>query len=231
MRMPEEQNRILTDHLSKLLFVPTSSAVENLKNEGMQNNVYQVGDVMYDATLHFKALANNKVSILNNLPVKPNDYILTTIHRAENTDNISRLKNIIESLNECEKQVLLPLHPRTKKYLLDYGLIFSDNVKVIEPVGYLDMICLEMYANKIVTDSGGVQKEAFFMKKPCITIRDETEWIETVYNGWNKIVGTDKNAIIDSIMNFVPQKEQEDIFGDGTAAKQILNIINSEIKR
>ncbi len=225
MKMPEEQNRILTDHVSSLLFVPTSSAIENLKNQGITDKVYQVGDVMYDAILHFKDLAEKK----SNFSKITGDYILTTIHRAENTDDIKRLKNIIEALNECDKKVILPIHPRTRKYISDYGLNFSENVKVIEPVGYLDMICLEMHAEKIVTDSGGVQKEAFFMKKPCITMRDETEWIETVNNGWNKIVGTDKNRIIDAIVNFLPNQEQENIFGEGRAAMQILNIINREI--
>jgi UDP-GlcNAc3NAcA epimerase len=225
MNMPEEQNRILTDHLSKYLFVPTESAVNNLKNEGMKKGLYNVGDVMYDAVLHFKNLAKEKSSIINKLSLIANQYILTTIHRAENTNDINRLKNIIESLNECDKTVVLPLHPRTKKYMDGYGLKFNKNIKVIEPIGYLDMISLEMHAEKIVTDSGGVQKEAFFMRKPCITMRDETEWVETVENGWNVIVGTNKDKILGSIVNFVPERPQEDIFGDGKAANKILEII------
>lgn len=225
MNMPEEQNRILTDHLSKYLFVPTESAVNNLKNEGMEKGLYNVGDVMYDAVLHFKNLAKEKSSIINKLSLIANQYILTTIHRAENTNDINRLKNIIESLNECDKTVVLPLHPRTKKYMDGYGFKFNKNIKVIEPIGYLDMISLEMHAEKIVTDSGGVQKEAFFMRKPCITMRDETEWVETVENGWNVIVGTNKDKILGSIVNFVPERPQEEIFGDGKAANKILEII------
>ncbi|MCM8711289.1 UDP-N-acetylglucosamine 2-epimerase (non-hydrolyzing) [Clostridium sp. SYSU_GA19001] len=224
--MPEEQNRILTDHISKYLFVPTVSAEKNLKLEGITEGVYNIGDVMYDGILHFKKVAEKKSSIIDKLELSKGEYILTTIHRAENTNNINRLKNIIEALNESEVHIVLPLHPRTKKYIQDYGLYFSHNVTVIEPIGYLDMIALEMHSKKIVTDSGGVQKEAFFMQKPCVTMRDETEWIETVENGWNIIAGTDKQKILDGILNFVPTMEQENIFGDGTAAEKIVNIIS-----
>ena len=224
--MPEEQNRVLTDHLSNLLFVPTESAVENLKNEGITKGVHNVGDVMFDAVLNFKKLAENKNQIIKEIGLQGKEYILTTIHRAENTNHIDRLRNIVEALNECNKAVILPLHPRTKKYMTDYGLEFNDNIKVMEPVGYLEMINLEMNSEKIVTDSGGVQKEAFFMKKPCITMRDETEWVETVKNGWNVVVGTDKKKILDSIVNFVPNKEQKNIFGDGNASGKILEILD-----
>ncbi|MFL0246907.1 non-hydrolyzing UDP-N-acetylglucosamine 2-epimerase [Candidatus Clostridium stratigraminis] len=225
MAMPEEQNRILTDHLSKYLFVPTESAIKNLKYEGIEKGVYNVGDVMYDAVLHFKNIAKEKTSIINKLNLSDGQYILTTIHRAENTNDIKRLKNIIEALNECDKMVVLPLHPRTKKYIDEYGLKLNKNIKVIEPIGYLEMISLEMHAEKIVTDSGGVQKEAFFMGKPCITMRDETEWVETVQNGWNVIVGTNKDNILNSIVSFIPERPQNNIFGDGKAANKILDII------
>lgn len=224
-KMPEEQNRVLTDHLSKYLFAPTKSAVDNLKNESIVDGVYNVGDVMFDAILHFSKLAEKKSNIVESLNLTPNEYILSTIHRAENTNSIERLKNIIEALNESEKTIVLPLHPRTRKYVENYGLKFNDNIKLIEPIGYLDMIALEASAQKIVTDSGGVQKEAFFMKKPCITMRNETEWVETVENGWNVIVGTDKEKILHSILNFYPTREQEEIFGDGKAAEKILDII------
>ncbi|MCR1935233.1 non-hydrolyzing UDP-N-acetylglucosamine 2-epimerase [Clostridium tepidum] len=230
MNMPEEQNRILTDHISKLLFVPTVTARDNLHNEGINQNVYNVGDVMFDAVLHFKKLAKEKESILNKISIKPGEYILTTIHRAENTNDINRLKSIIEALNESGKIIVLPLHPRTKKYIEDYNLQFGNNIKLIGPVGYLDMISLEMNSQKIVTDSGGVQKEAFFMKKPCITMRDETEWIETVESGWNIVVGTDKNKILNSILNFQPNGYQKSIFGDGKASYKILDIINNVFK-
>ncbi|GAA0747881.1 non-hydrolyzing UDP-N-acetylglucosamine 2-epimerase [Clostridium oceanicum] len=228
--MPEEQNRVLTDHISKLLFVPTQAAKKNLHNEGVQSGVYNVGDVMFDAVLNFKKLAEQKSNIINLLNMEDKEYILTTIHRAENTNDINRLKNIIEALNESNKTVILPLHPRTKKYVDSYGLKFNNNIKLIDPVGYLDMITLEMNSQKIVTDSGGVQKEAFFMKKPCITMRDETEWVETVENGWNVIVGTDKNKILDAILNFKTSEDQQNIFGDGKASCKILDIINCIVK-
>lgn len=230
MNMPEEQNRILTDHISKLLFVPTKTAEKNLHNEGITKGVYNVGDVMFDAVLHFKKLAEEKAQIMDKISITPGEYILTTIHRAENTNNIDRLKNILEALNKSNKKIVLPLHPRTKKYIEDYNLKFNKNIKLIEPVGYLDMITLEMNAEKIVTDSGGVQKEAFFMKKPCITMRDETEWVETVENGWNVIVGTDTDKILNSILNFESNVCQKNIFGDGKASYKILDVINDTLK-
>lgn len=226
MNMPEEQNRILTDHISKYLFVPTTSATKNLSNEGVTSGVYNVGDVMYDATLNFSKLSKEKSEIMTKLNLKEEEFILATIHRAENTNDINKLRNIIEALNESGEQIILPLHPRTKKYMDDYNLSFNKNIKIIDPVGYLEMISLEMHCRKIITDSGGVQKEAFFMNKPCITMRDETEWVETVENGWNIVVGTDKAKILDGILNFVPNKAKQNIFGDGHAAEKILKIIN-----
>lgn len=223
--MPEEQNRIITDHLSNILFAPTEAAVKNLKNEGITNKVYNVGDVMFDAVLHFGTIAEERSNIIQSLGLEKQKFILTTIHRAENTNDINRLKSIIEALNESGEKVILPLHPRTKKYIEDYGLTFSNNVKVINPIGYLDMLSLEKNCIKIVTDSGGVQKEAFFMKKPCITMRDETEWVETVENDWNRIVGTDKEKILNAIINFEPKEPQKDIFGDGKSSEKICEII------
>lgn len=223
--MPEEQNRILTDHISNLLFAPTDTAVKNLESEGIIKNVYNVGDVMFDAIMHFKDVSLKRSNIIDKLNLNNSEYILTTIHRAENTNDILRLKNIIEALNESDKTIVLPLHPRTRKYINDYNLNINTNIKLIEPVGYLDMISLEGNSSKIITDSGGVQKEAFFMKKPCITMREETEWIETVENGWNILVGTDKDKILDSIVNFMPNKPQKKIFGDGNSSEKICRII------
>lgn len=223
--MPEEQNRILTDHLSSKLFAPTETAIRNLKNEGIVENVYNVGDVMFDAVLHFGEIAKKNSTIIERLNLENKEFILTTIHRAENTNDISRLKNIIEALNASDKTIVLPLHPRTKKYMSDYNLEFGDNIIVIDPIGYLDMLALESNCIKVVTDSGGVQKEAFFMKKPCITMRDETEWVETVENDWNRIVGTDRDKILDAIVNFIPSKLQMDIFGDGKSSEKICIII------
>lgn len=228
--MPEEQNRILTDHISKLLLVPTKDAEKNLEKEGIKNGVHNIGDVMYDAVLMFKEKSKIKEKLLEKIGVNKNEYILATIHRAENTNNIERLKNIIEALNESSTTIVLPLHPRTKKFIEEYGLNFAEDIKVIEPVGYLEMLMLEGNSQKIVTDSGGVQKEAYFMSKPCITMRDETEWVETVDVGWNVVVGTDKAKILESIKNFNPKNEQPYIFGDGKASEKIVELIKKYIK-
>lgn len=228
--MPEEQNRILTDHISTLLLIPTEDAEKNLKNEGIVSGVYNVGDVMYDAVKLFKERAKEKEAFLAEIGCEKGEYILTTIHRAENTNDINRLTSIIEALNESGKKVVLPLHPRTKKFIESYGLHFNDNIKVIEPIGYLEMLMLESNSAKIVTDSGGVQKEAYFMGKPCITMRDETEWVETVNVGWNIVVGTDKVKILDGINNFNPCSIQPNIFGDGDASKKISELIKEKIK-
>lgn len=226
MKMPEEQNRVLTDHISKYLFAPTDTAIKNLKNENITENVFNTGDVMFDAIKLFKEKALETSTVLIDNNISPNEYILSTIHRAENTNDINRLKNIINALNECEKNIVLPLHPRTHKFIKDYGLTINNNIKIIAPVGYLDMINLENNSQKIVTDSGGVQKEAYFLQKPCITLRDETEWIETVENGWNTIVGSNKEKILDAIINFNPKGEQKMVFGHGNAA----DIISEKLK-
>lgn len=223
--MPEEQNRILTDHISKYLFAPTKTAVDNLKNEGIKENVYNVGDVMYDAILHFKGIAEKKSDILNKLELENGKYILSTIHRAENTNDRNRLKNIVEAINSVKEKIVIPIHPRTKKYLNEYGLNFGNNVKAVEPLGYLDMVMLTSHSDKIMTDSGGVQKEAFFLGKPCITLRDETEWVETVQNGWNVLVGADTQKIIKEIESFSPREERRNYFGIGNAADNIISIL------
>ncbi|MCM1992502.1 non-hydrolyzing UDP-N-acetylglucosamine 2-epimerase [Oceanirhabdus seepicola] len=227
MNMPEEQNRILTDHISKYLFTPTKTADENLKNEGL-SNIFSVGDVMYDGVLFFSELSKKKSQILEKSHLKKNEYILATIHRAENTNHQDRLKSIFKGLEESGENIILPLHPRTNKYIKEYGIELGKNIKVIDPVGYLDMIALESNAKKIVTDSGGVQKEAFFMGVPCITLRDETEWVETISNGWNVIVGADKGMIVENIKHFNPISERINVFGEGNASKKITDIISSK---
>lgn len=225
MAMPEEQNRILTDHISKYLFTPTETAVKNLCNEGIKDRVYNVGDVMYDAVLHFGNVAQKKSRVLEQYGLMPDEYILATIHRAENTNDIQRLRNIIKAFNDSGELIVLPLHPRTKKYIESYDLGLNENIKVIEPVGYLDMVMLEKNSKKILTDSGGVQKEAFFCNKPCITLRDETEWVETVDNGWNTLCGADYDKILNAINNFKPEKTRINYFGNGKAAEAIIDIL------
>lgn len=223
--MPEEQNRILTDHISDLLFAPTETAVKNLSHEGITAGVVRTGDVMYDAILFYQDMAEAKSKSLEENGLEKEKYVLATIHRAENTDDIQRLRNIIEGLNCSDEKIVLPLHPRTRKYINEYGIKLGNNITILEPVGYLDMIKLEKNASKIVTDSGGVQKEAFFMSKPCVTLRDETEWIETVDCGWNKLVGADKMLISESIVSFTSPIEKPELFGDGHSAERIIEKI------
>ncbi len=224
MAMPEEQNRILTDHISNYLFIPTETARENLANEGLTAGVHNVGDVMYDGVLYYREKAGT--AILQTLGIT-GPYLLATIHRAENTDDPQRLAAIVRALNRSGKTIVLPLHPRTRKFLAQYGIETADNIHVIEPIGYLDMLALEANASKIVTDSGGVQKEAYFLAKPCITMRDETEWVETVANGWNVIVGSDEEKIVNAIAAFAPTGQPPAVFGNGAAAQNICDILNA----
>lgn len=224
-KMPEEINRIVADHLSDILFCPTETAIENLKKEGIDKNVYLVGDLMFDALMHFEKISQLKSKILEKLNLTPKSYLLLTIHRAENTDNRERLENIFESLREIDKVIVFPVHPRTRDRLEKYGLfsLLGKNIEVIDPVGYLDMLMLEKNAYAIVTDSGGVQKEAFWLKVPCITLRDETEWVETVDLGWNTLVGADRDKIFNAINNV--KKGEEINFDKSYAAPKICDVI------
>lgn len=225
-RMPEEINRVLTDHISGWLFCPTETAVKNLTAEGITEGVCKNGDVMYDAFLYNLELAKRKSNILRTLGLTPKSYILCTIHRAENTDDPARLTQILKAVSQISLPVVLPLHPRTRKIAHQLGLnSLLAKVKLIEPVGYLDMITLEAHALKLVTDSGGVQKEAYFAGVPCITMRDETEWVETVEVGWNRLTGADEEKILDAVQSFTSPKNHPDIFGDGHAADQFVTTL------
>jgi len=222
MKMPEEVNRILTDRVSKWLFCPTDTAVENLKKEGFDSfdcKIIKSGDVMQDAALFYRQYAKKP----ENIEIEGN-FILSTIHRAENTDNEKRLKNIFEALEVIakEKQVILPLHPRTKKIIQNLGLELK-NITIIEPVGYLEMVWLLDNSDMVITDSGGLQKEAFFFKKPCITLRDETEWVELIENKFNVLAGADKEKILDVYKNFEFNDNFEiDLYGNGKASERII---------
>ena len=227
-QMPEEINRVLTDHCSDLLFCPTKRAVENLKREGITEGVYLTGDVMVDAIYQNIKIAEKTSKILDTLDVRPREYYLATVHRAENTNDPDRLKNIINAFYEIENLVF-PCHPRTEKFLKIYGLWdrLCEHVKIIKPVGYLDMLILEKNAKMIITDSGGVQKEAYIFKVPCITLRETTEWLETVEDGWNVLVGADKDKILRCIENFNPRLNRyRKVFGDGKASMRIVKIID-----
>lgn len=187
-QMPEEINRILTDHASTLLFAPTETAVRHLAREGIASAAVQlVGDVMYDAALFYGAKAVQTSTLLARLSLVPRTYILATIHRAENTDEPLRLHAILDAFARIDQPVVLPLHPRTRAKLAANTITLPNNVMPIDPVGYLDMVMLEQNAQLIATDSGGVQKEAFFYRVPCVTLRDETEWVELVKAGWNRL--------------------------------------------
>lgn len=218
-RMPEEINRIATDHISDLLFAPTLNALNILKGENLEARSLFSGDVMYDSILYFKDISAQRVKLSDVVSVDPGKYFLATIHRQENTDDISRLQEIFKAFSELDLPVVLPLHPRTKNILDEVA--FRSNVKIINPVSYLEMVSLLSNCVKVFTDSGGLQKEAFFLQKPCITLRDETEWPETLEGNWNFTVGAD----ICSILSKVHQKEfgpQNNNFGDGKAAEKIV---------
>jgi len=228
-KMPEEINRVLTDHISELLFVPTDASIENLKREGIdESKIRIVGDVMYDAALHFGNIAKKKSIILDKYNLTSKKYILATIHRQENTDNPAQLKNIFSALSESPLTVVIPLHPRTKKKLDENNININGQILPIDPVGYLDMIMLEQNAKKIATDSGGIQKEAYFHNVPCITLRDETEWIELVEAGANHLAGSDKSKILQFLSQTSSMINTKKFYGSGNTAelivKKLLNI-------
>ncbi len=225
--MPEEINRVVTDHLSTVVFAPTETAVENLAREGITRGVHMVGDVMYDVALQMAQPARAR-GVLKRHGLTAGDYLLATVHRPSNADDRENLASIVEALTDCGRTVVFPVHPRTRKNLEAFGLwdALSAKVKVLPPVDYLDFLGLLMDAAKVVTDSGGVQKEAYFFGVPCVTLRDETEWIETVEDGWNALVGTDTEDILHAIEHFNPSGTKSKSFGDGHAAERIAAVID-----
>jgi len=217
--MPEEINRIVTDRISDLLFAPTETAVVNLRNEGLEEITRFTGDVMYDSVLFYKnRMEKEPVAIA--FGELPDTFLLATIHRAENTDHPSRMENILRAIGELPFSVILPIHPRTRKIIT--GFTVPSNLVLLDPVGYLQMLRLTMNATKVLTDSGGLQKEAYFLGTPCITLRTETEWIETVHDGWNTVTGTDPDAIPRAIQLPFPEHPQSQAFGTGNAAETIV---------
>ncbi|MDL4839762.1 non-hydrolyzing UDP-N-acetylglucosamine 2-epimerase [Aquibacillus rhizosphaerae] len=230
-KMPEEINRLITDNLSNWLFCPSPSAAENLKKEGIEKGVYVTGDIMYDSVLYFKNIALQTSTILEDLSLTKKKYYLATIHRAENTDDPDRLKSILKALQKLEMDVVLPLHPRTKSKLITFNyshLISSSHIKIVDPLNYFDMLTVASQAQLILTDSGGLQKEAYMLEVPCITLRDETEWVETIHSGWNYLTGADTKKIIESVKTIeIPQKYPR-LFGDGTTSKKINEILINE---
>jgi UDP-GlcNAc3NAcA epimerase len=227
--MPEEINRLVADRLADLHFCVSQAAELNLAVEGITDSVHWVGDVMLDALLYARPIARAKSVILEKLQIESQHYGLATIHRAMNTDEPERLRQIIAAFNQVSETVVLPVHPRTRKALSNINLHLENNVHIIDPVGYFDMLTLEENARLIATDSGGVQREAYYMGVPCITLRDESEWGATIETGWNRLVGADQKLIRDNWFNFKPPSEHPPIYGDGTAAQGIAAIINSAV--
>ncbi len=231
-KMPEEINRVLTDHASELLFAPTQTAIENLAREGIDAcKVHLTGDVMYDASLFYGNKAEQYSDILVRLNLRPQGYMLATCHRAENTDDPSRLEAVFKGMIDVAEDtpILLPLHPRTRQALLRHGLLgeVHERLRVIDPVGYLDMLMLEKHASVIATDSGGVQKEAFFFRVPCITLRDETEWTELVDSGWNRLLSPgDADSVATGIRESLGHRgEESSPYGDGQSARHIVELL------
>jgi UDP-GlcNAc3NAcA epimerase len=226
--MPEEINRVVTDHISDLLLCPTQTAMDNLENEGIIRGKFMVGDVMVDALRHNAEIALKKSSIIRTLGLHTGNYYVATVHRPANTDDKKNLTSIIEAFSESGKTVVFPVHPRTKKYLLEYGLWdhLSENILCIDPLGYIDMLHLMKHAKKILTDSGGIQKEAYVLGVPCLTLRENTEWIETLQGGWNVLVGADKHRILAAILADVRTHADNSVFGKGDTAQRIVTVIN-----
>jgi UDP-N-acetylglucosamine 2-epimerase len=246
--MPEEINRVVADHLSDLLLCPSETAVSNLAAEGIESGVHLVGDVMYDALLQYSDIARQKSTLLQELKVEPKQYLLLTIHRAENTDHPLHLRNILSALVEVDCPIIFPVHPRARKALLEAGLIQPptqsensgntvsqlmvngvalDHIYLIDPVGYLDMLSLLQQARMLLTDSGGLQKEAYWLSVPCVTLREETEWVETVRAGWNILTGTATDRIADALRSFKTPLtgEARNLYGEPQAAARCVALL------
>lgn len=230
MAMPEEVNRILTDRVSTLLFCPTDAAVENLKNEGVREGVFKSGDVMLDVAVQVRKTRGERSAIVDRLGLEPGYFVLATCHRAENTDNRERLSAILQALSEVAGAVpvVVPLHPRTRRLIQEFGLEErTRNLLVVEPLPYNEVLSLECLAALIATDSGGMQKEAFFHGVPCVTLRDETEWVETIAAGWNRLASPATDDLARIIFDAMKQPPQErpDLYGDGNASRRIVDYI------
>lgn len=224
--MPEEINRLVTDRVADLHFCITRRAVKHLAREGITEGVFFVGDVMLDAVrMHLPRALERAPALLERLGVQPGGYLLATVHRAGNTDDPGRLAGIMAGLNAIPEPIVFPVHPRTRQAIARYGVPTAPHIRMIEPVGYLDMLALEAHARMILTDSGGVQREAYFLGIPCLTLREETELMETVEVGWNRLVGTDPRRIVEGWRFFRPSGLRPPLFGDGHAAERIAAIL------
>lgn len=230
--MPEEHNRVLTDHASDLLFCPTATAVNNLAREGISDGVFEVGDTMYDAVLRFREVAVSNGDALERHGIHADKFFLCTVHRPYNTDDPDRLIGIMRALEAAPAPVLMPLHPRTRARLLDAGYSIdtgNGSLRLIEPLGYLEMLTLTERAALVLTDSGGLQKEAYFLGTPCLTLRPETEWVETTAGGWNQVIGADPRRIAESLARPPEPNGERSAFGDGHAAERIVEILTARL--
>ena len=222
--MPEEINRIVTDHISKYLFAPTQTSVNILKNEGLGKSTFFTGDIMVDTMKNNLEIAIKKSSIICQLKLQDKEYNLLTLHRNYNVDDTKILEYVLDELKQLEETIIFPVHPRTRKMLADSYRVPA-NIKMIDPQGYLDFIALEHSAKRIITDSGGIQKEAYILKKPCITLRTETEWVETVEEKWNLLINPSQNNIASRIKSFKTPENQGEVFGKNVT-EQMIKIIN-----
>ena len=224
--MPEEVNRVVADHLSDLLLCPSDTAIQNLCAEGITQHVHLVGDVMLDVLNWAKQrLLASPSEIVRRLGLTERCYLLATMHRSENTDDRVRLLRIVSALNLLREPVVFPIHPRARKVIADAHYRLESHVQLIDPVGYLDMVALTSAARVVLTDSGGLQKEAYWLGVPCLTMRDETEWVETVEAGWNTLVGSDTEKIVKAVDSFVPSGSHPSLYGDGFAAAKCVDLV------
>ena len=225
--MPEEINRVIADHISDLLFCPSEPAVRNLAAEGITRGVHVVGDVMLDVLKWARRRAELKLSeTLEKFGVKPGKYLLATLHRSENTDKPERLAGIVAALNDLQEPVLFPIHPRSKKMLTAGGHELKPHVRLVDPLGYFEMVLMSGAARMILTDSGGLQKEAYWLSVPCVTLRNETEWGETVESGWNRLVGADRQKIVATVKEFAVPAERPALYGSGETAERCAELLS-----
>jgi UDP-GlcNAc3NAcA epimerase len=224
-RMPEEINRIVTDAIADVLLCPSRTALENLKSEGRTTGVHLMADLMAEALAFAVARGQRPSRLLAERGLPSADYLLATVHRAENTDQPDRLRSILSALGRIGSPVVLPLHPRTRQAIETFHIHVADSIKLVEPVSYFEMVALSGAAMMILTDSGGLQKEAYWLGVPCITLRDETEWIETVETGWNKVTGADAERIVTAVRQFRTPAARPALYQEGGRAADIVNLL------
>lgn len=227
-RMPEEINRVIADQISTLLLCPSDTAIANLQKEGITQNVHLVGDVMLDVLYWAKQRTQSSPSpILKDMDLRKGSYLVLTAHRSENIDDPGRFASILRALNSIEQLVIFPVHPRSRKVLAAMGFQPKPHLKLIDPLGYVDMVGLVSSARLVLTDSGGLQKEAYWLAVPCLTMRNETEWVETVAAGWNLLVGTESETIVNAVKTFSPPTPRPALYGDGAAAEKCVNLLRT----